>query len=317
MPNTVPRPIVNNTTSADSSDTYALLREEHNENHGAGWWVNLRRRGIRVVRLFKDSIYGSPQASFEQAKAYRDAVISVLPPATNHEQAVLLRKNNKSGISGVRHVEMAEDEAWEATLLTRTENKREKFSVRKYGEGEAKAMAIALRRKWLEELPVKHLAYAEHSEDMARQYFGDQLAPVSDVLPEVSITKTEAKARLDAINAHFDALRPPRLRVRVRSYQEGRLSVYVSDAGFPAQSKLIQINIKRLSLGENLANAGKQISDLITAFYNASVSDWFMQNYGKSLLDPGNFCLDKGLNLLLHIPVQLAKPGLSNTASFE
>ncbi|MVA19070.1 hypothetical protein GOZ94_08855 [Agrobacterium vitis] len=101
------------------------------------------------------------------------------------EQAVLLRKNNKSGISGVRHVELAEDEAWEASLLTRTEHKREKFSVREYGEEQAKAMAIALRRKWLEELPVKHLAYAEHSEEMTRQYFGDQLAPVSDVLPEV------------------------------------------------------------------------------------------------------------------------------------
>ncbi|MVA72945.1 hypothetical protein GOZ81_17875 [Agrobacterium vitis] len=68
-------------------------------------------------------------------------------PATNHEQAVLLRKNNKSGISGVRHVELAEDEAWEASLLTRTEHKREKFSIREYGEEQAKAMAIALRRK--------------------------------------------------------------------------------------------------------------------------------------------------------------------------
>ncbi|BCH67314.1 hypothetical protein RvVAT039_pl01470 (plasmid) [Agrobacterium vitis] len=135
--------------------------------------MDLRRRGIRVVRLFKDNIYGSPQASFDHAKAYRDAVMSVLPPATNHEQAVLLRKNNKSGISGVRHVELAEDEAWEASLLNRTEHKREKFSVREYGEEQAKAMAIAQRRKWLEELPVKHLAYAEHSEEMTRQHFGE------------------------------------------------------------------------------------------------------------------------------------------------
>ncbi|MCF1461739.1 hypothetical protein FS827_10415 [Agrobacterium vitis] len=115
---------VTNSTSADNADTYALFREEHNENHGAGWWVDLRRRGIRVVRLFKDSIYGSPQASFDQAKAYRDAAISVLPPATNHEQAVLLRKNNKSGISGVRHVELAEDQAWEASLLTQNTSAR-------------------------------------------------------------------------------------------------------------------------------------------------------------------------------------------------
>ncbi|MUZ64133.1 hypothetical protein GOZ98_15425 [Agrobacterium vitis] len=307
MLDTNQRPAAIDVASADNSDTYALFREEHNENHGAGWWVNLRRRGIRVVRLFKDSIYGSPQASFDQAKAYRDAVMSVLPPATNHEQAVLLRKNNKSGISGVRHVELAEDEAWEASLLTRTENKREKFSVRKYGEEQAKAMAIALRRKWLEELPVKHLAYSEHSEEMTRQYFGDQLAPVSDVLPEVSITKTEAKARLKAINAHFDALRPPRLRVRVRSYQEGRLSVHVSDAGFPAQRKLVMLNTKHMSLGESLAKAGNRIMDLITTFYNPDVAHWFMQNHGHILLDPARYDPDDGFNVLLFVPVEIAK----------
>ncbi|MGV2130182.1 hypothetical protein ACQZ4Q_04455 [Agrobacterium vitis] len=308
MVDTNQRPAAIDVASADNSDTYALFREEHNENHGAGWWVDLRRRGIRVVRLFKDSIYGSPQASFDQAKAYRDAVMSVLPPATNHEQAVLLRKNNKSGISGVRHVELAEDEAWEASLLTRTEHKREKFSVREYGEEQAKAMAIALRRKWLEELPVKHLAYAEHSEEMTRQYFGDQLAPVSDVLPEVSITKTEAKARLKAINAHFDALRPPRLRVRVRSYQEGRLSVHVSDAGFPAQRKLVMLNTKHMSLGESLAKASNRIIDLITAFYNPGVARWFIQNHGHILLDPALYNPDEGFNVLLFVPQELAKP---------
>ncbi|NSZ16351.1 hypothetical protein [Agrobacterium vitis] len=300
-------PDVDDATSA-KKDSYALFREEHNENHGAGWWVDLRRRGMRVVRLFKDSIYGSPQASFDQAKAYRDAVMSVLPPATNHEQAVLLRKNNKSGISGVRHVELAEDEAWEASLLTRTEHKREKFSLREYGEEQAKAMAIALRRKWLEELPVKHLAYAEHSEEMTRQYFGDQLAPVSDVLPEVSITKTEAKARLKAINAHFDALRPPRLRVRVKSYQEDRLSVHVSDAGFPAQRKLVILNTKRLSTGETLAMASNRIMGLITAFYNPDVADWFMENHGRILLDPTRYDPDDGFNVLLFVPVEIAKP---------
>ncbi|MCF1492670.1 hypothetical protein GOZ83_06405 [Agrobacterium vitis] len=291
----------------DDADTYALFREEHNENHGAGWWVNLRRRHVRVARLFKDSIYGSSEESFAQAKAYRDAVLSVLPPATNHEQAVLLRKNNKSGISGVRHVELADDEAWEANLLTRTENKREKFSVRKYGAEQAKAMAIAQRRKWLEELPVKHLTYAEHSQEMTRQHFGDQLAPVSDVMPEVSIPEAEAKARLKAINAHFDAKRPPRLRVRMKSYHDGRLSINVSDAGSPAQRKLVSLNTKRLPLGETLAMASDRIMALITAFYNPDVADWFMQNHGAALLDPARYDPDAGFNVLLFVPVEIAK----------
>ncbi|PDT39087.1 hypothetical protein CO671_00850 [Rhizobium sp. M10] len=38
-------------------------------------------------RLFKDNVDGSPEASLVQAEAYRDVVISALPPKTNHEQA--------------------------------------------------------------------------------------------------------------------------------------------------------------------------------------------------------------------------------------
>ena len=95
------------------ADAYGLKREEANERRGAGWWVSLRRRGHRIVRLFKDSVYGCDEATYKAARAYRDAIIEAIPPATNHEQAVLLRKNNKSGISGVRRVETRDGDVWE------------------------------------------------------------------------------------------------------------------------------------------------------------------------------------------------------------
>ncbi|TCN34139.1 hypothetical protein EV184_102451 [Sinorhizobium americanum] len=52
-------------------DIYGIWREEANERRGAGWWVSLSRQGQRVVRLFKDSVYSSPDASLAQAEAYR------------------------------------------------------------------------------------------------------------------------------------------------------------------------------------------------------------------------------------------------------
>lgn len=114
---------------ADDADTYALNREEPNERRGGGWTVALRRRAKKIVRLFKDSIYGSSETAYAQARAYRDAIITALPPPTNLEQAVKIRKNNKSGISGVRRVETEEGDVWQATLMTNEGQKREGFSI--------------------------------------------------------------------------------------------------------------------------------------------------------------------------------------------
>ncbi|WP_240532262.1 hypothetical protein [Agrobacterium tumefaciens] len=207
------------------ADTYGLRREEAaGVRHGAGWWVSIRRRGHRIVRLFKDSIYGSGDAAYRQARAYRDAIILAIPPATNHEQAVLLRRNNRSGISGVRRVETADGDIWQATLMTNEGQKRENFSIAKLGEEAAKSMAITQRRKWLKALPVTHLAYAHHAAEVARTQFGDELAPADDVLPEVRLADADIEACIKAINDQFDASRPKRLRVRVKSYSKDRLS---------------------------------------------------------------------------------------------
>ncbi|MEF2074817.1 hypothetical protein SMD10_24670, partial [Consotaella sp. CSK11QG-6] len=66
-----------------------------------GWYVHLRRQGRYIIRHFKDSAYGSADAAFHQARAFRDAVLDALPPMTNREKATCLRSDNTSGITGV------------------------------------------------------------------------------------------------------------------------------------------------------------------------------------------------------------------------
>lgn len=46
------------------ADGCGLSREEAYERRGADWWVNLRRRDHKIVRLFKDGIYGSGNAAY-------------------------------------------------------------------------------------------------------------------------------------------------------------------------------------------------------------------------------------------------------------
>ncbi|UHS64289.1 hypothetical protein HRR99_19710 [Agrobacterium vaccinii] len=250
------------------AEGYGLAREEANERRGAGWWVSLRRRGHKIVRLFKDSVYSTDKAAYKAARAYRDAIIEAIPPATNHEQAVLLRKNIKSGISGVRRVETRDGDVWQVMLTTNKCLKRENFSVSKFGEQAAKSMAIAQRRKWLAALPVTHLAYAHHAAEMAQEHFADDLIPVSDVMPETHLTADEIEERIQSINDDFDRARPKRLRVRVKYYHGSRLSVFVSDAGRPAKRKLVHINTRRLEKLDVLTEAKAKVEAVITEFYD-------------------------------------------------
>lgn len=289
------------------ADNYGLKREDANERRGAGWWVSLRRRGHRIVRLFKDSVYGCDEATYKAARAYRDAIIEAIPPATNHEQAVLLRKTNKSGISGVRRVETRDGDVWETTLMTNDGQKRESFSVAKFGELAAKSMAIAQRRKWLAALPVTHLAYAHHAADVAQEHFADDLIPVSDVMPETHLTAEEIEARIQSINDQFDRMRPKRLRIRVKYYHGNRLSVFVSDAGKPAKRKLLQINTRKLDKAEMLAAARSVVEATITEFYDADVARWFMDAHGDNLLTDKHFHVRQGFNVLVFLPTQLTR----------
>jgi hypothetical protein len=289
-------------TAEEDARTYGLTREEPNKNRGAGWSVAVRRRGHKIARLFKDSIYGSSDASYAQARAYRDAIITALPPPTNHEQAVQIRKNNQSGISGVRRVETETGDAWQATLTTKEGQKKENFPVGRYGEEAAKSMAIAQRSRWLKGLPVKHLAYAHHAEAVTREKFAEQLAPASDVMPKVQIDDEQVAARIADVNARFDAYRPPRLRVRVKSYGDGRVSIAVSDGGQPAQRKLIHLNIASLSLEGMLGSVRARINETITEFYNADTARWFAAEHGDTLLKEGTFRISEGFNITVWLP---------------
>lgn len=287
------------------ADTYGLRREEAAAaRHGAGWWVSIRRRGHRIVRLFKDSIYGSGDAAYRQARAYRDAIILAIPPPTNIEQAVLLRRNNRSGISGVRRVETAEGDVWQATLMTSEGQKRENFSIAKLGEEAAKSMAITQRRKWLRALPVIHLAYAHHAAEVARTQFADELGPVDDILPEMRLADADIKARIKDINDQFDAARPKRLRVRVKSYSTDRVSIAVSDGESPARKKLMHLNRQGKTGIEIIDAINRTVRETVTAIYDERIAAWFSSTYGKELLNPQTFNIAEGFNVLVIVPYE-------------
>ncbi|WP_337270886.1 hypothetical protein [Oryzifoliimicrobium ureilyticus] len=281
---------------------YAIIRELAQANRGDGWCVNLRRRGRLIRRTFKDSIYGSEQASLAEAVAFRDAIISALPPRTNHEQAVLLKSTNNSGISGVRKTEFRGQEVWQVTLLTNDGQNKAQFSIRKYGDARAREMAIRTRRAWLEKLPVKHLTYAEYSSEVTQSVFGDQLQPVEDVLPEVNISEEEVTAILKAIETDFDARKPRRLKIRVSQYDQPRITLYVSDGKTPAKKKQKFISTARLTSEEIMLELQTTIVTFITELYDEAVAQWFIKHHWFGRFTAEKVSSKTGINFVLHLP---------------
>lgn len=130
----------------ENAENYGIHREKPKKaKHGTGWRTCIQRRGILVWRNFKDDVYGSSKAALSEARVYRDAIIDALPPMTNKEHAVQLRKNNKTGVAGVFRGERSSGPYWEAHIHTAKFTKKKKFPVSQHGEERARELAIDQR----------------------------------------------------------------------------------------------------------------------------------------------------------------------------
>ena len=75
----------------------------------------MSRQGVHIKRTFSDAIYGGELASLTMAKAYRDALIRLIPPQSQRQRSSRLNSRNLSGISGVSRVLTALAKWWRAT----------------------------------------------------------------------------------------------------------------------------------------------------------------------------------------------------------
>ena len=118
------------------------------------WRVHLQRNGKSFTRTFSYLKYGGRELALTLAAAWRDQITHDHPQLERRELAHRLRRNNTSGIAGVR-CRMGPDGKpllWTASTRTGPGKVSEKsFSVTKYGD-EAMTMAIAERLRQLAQL---------------------------------------------------------------------------------------------------------------------------------------------------------------------
>lgn len=116
--------------------------------------MTIQRRGKIYTWHFTDSVYGGKRKALDAAKVYRDSLLASLRPFT-HIEYCQIKKNNRSGISGVTRIA-----AWETHRGRRLyrrywlaqwpikpgKAKTKKFSIKQYGERGAYRRAVRARR---------------------------------------------------------------------------------------------------------------------------------------------------------------------------
>jgi len=124
-----------------------IIRFDYGNTHG--WWVRVTRDNTPFRQLFSDSQYGSIADSLRNAIMYRHKLLSSFPMTIKlvHGRSLPLEPEKRI----FRIEEKGKKQpyiAWEAKWYDENHAiKRAHFSVKKFGEEEAKALAFAAARK--------------------------------------------------------------------------------------------------------------------------------------------------------------------------
>ena len=135
---------------------------QRHEHHGfTGWVVSATRRSKRFTRYFSDHPNGQRKA-LQAARAYRDKLLSRLPPP---KKIRTIEKRNKTGVIGVCRQEYRRKSGrWFARYIAEWPNSdgtkgSASFSVNLYGEEDAFKLAAYCRRRGLQELGLPRAYY--------------------------------------------------------------------------------------------------------------------------------------------------------------
>lgn len=161
-----------------SKAMYGISRIDDDIHRTHAWRVSLRRQGKMFVKNFPDKKHGGKRKALLMAKDYRDYLVQTCPPTTRKQFCSVLRRNNKTGISGVctyskpyvlKDGTVKEIWYWEATWPGENgESVSVNFSVNTYGDTVARHMAIRAREQGLKKVEGVFWA-SERADVLARQ----------------------------------------------------------------------------------------------------------------------------------------------------
>ena len=152
-------------TATNRSGEPYIARNEYVRG-GGNWRVSIIRQGQRHSKCFSDSMHGGAEAALQAAKAWRDQLFRSLPVASKAQRTTRVNAANSSGVAGVhrsRDVVGGEVRQYWVAHCPKVKGmpqRGRKFSVAKYGEEQAFALAVAARRAFVAEF--EQAAYVHH-----------------------------------------------------------------------------------------------------------------------------------------------------------
>lgn len=120
-----------------------VIRYDYVNTHG--WWVRVVREGVRFRKFFSDGVHGSIEEALRKAIIDRHETLSAFTDAkTNiHYSALALEPENRISLK-VETRNNKQYYSWEARWYDENfKVKKRGFAIRKYGDEEAKALALA------------------------------------------------------------------------------------------------------------------------------------------------------------------------------
>ncbi|MBT0963892.1 hypothetical protein [Denitromonas iodatirespirans] len=142
---------------ARPNDLYAIRWMRAHLDGEPGYLVKLERRQQTHTSWFGLNRYGTALKALAAAQHWRDALIADHRPVSKREFVAKVRRNNTSGVAGVRRVvsvftlasgKSIEHVVWAARPPRCLKVSGRSFRVDEYGEDGARARAIALRRQF-------------------------------------------------------------------------------------------------------------------------------------------------------------------------
>lgn len=130
------------------------------------WRVSFHRQGTRHRKGFPDSVYGGAAEALLVAKAWRDHLLCTLPVTSKAAFVARVKANNTSGVAGVtRTSEVRKGETihrWVAhsPQMKGMPRRSKNYSIEKYGEDEAFALAVSAREEFVAEF--REVEFLQH-----------------------------------------------------------------------------------------------------------------------------------------------------------
>lgn len=291
------RPAVKSNNGSDrrAENAYNIIRVESFTPRGAPanlWLASVKRQGKLFSRNFHDGMYGGTESARAMAVAYRDALLRLFPPCTQLDLRVRTRANNKSGVAGVMAKrEKGRLKGWLATLEVSGVIHRRYFSVKEFGDEEAKALAISARQELLTFVAPQGNSFALVSAD-ATQYaqatFPELLQSGQQGIDSARLDEVTMARRHSLLNDWFDAMEPQFIHLRLSVYPIAKQSysslfVVVGSGKAPRQLQRKSWTMQLRTYQDVLLLAWDYVQEVLTERFGAARWQEFERLYAATV----------------------------------